>query len=402
MEKNIRAKRIGCEERRPRLGELIHECVRAAIERAVEEELEQALGAVAYERSEERRGYRNGTRERGLTGPTGPLSLSIPRATMFARSGKSEWSSTLIPRYQRRMVEVNEAVAAAYLTGANTRRIRGALAPLLKGAPLSKSSVSRVVGTLKSSFDAWRKRSLDGLDVAYLYLDAIALKIRSARKVVSMPVLAAIAVLSDGTKQLIALKTCTSESQHAWKGFLDDLVARGHKAPLLCVIDGNPGLRAALASVWSKTPVQRCAVHKLRNLERKAPKHALDEIKEDYHAIVYAEDLRAARTAYTAFVAKWKKHCPGVVNSLEEGGDELLTFFRFPKAQWKTLRTTNVIERLNEEFRRRIKTQCSMCTEDAALVLLFSLVATGQIKLRKLDGYDKIVRVMSERTTRAA
>jgi putative transposase len=106
--------------------------------------------------------------------------------------------------------------------------------------------------------------------------------------------------------------------------------------------------------------------------------------------------------AYAAFERTWNKRCPGVVTSLREGGDELLTFFRFPKTQWKTLRTTNTIERLHEEFRRRVKTQGSLPTEDAALVLLFSLVASGQIKLRKIDGWQKIATVLRQQTPRAA
>jgi transposase-like protein len=143
-------------------------------------------------------------------------------------------------------------------------------------------------------------------------------------------------------------------------------------------------------------------VHKLRNLARKAPKHALAEIRDDPHCIVYAASADAARIAYAAFERTWGKRCPGVVASLREGGDELLTFFRFPKAQWKTLRSTNVIERLHEEFRRRVKTQGSLPTEDAALVLLFSLVASGQIKLRRIDGWRKIAAVLSQQTAVAA
>ncbi len=149
-------------------------------------------------------------------------------------------------------------------------------------------------------------------------------------------------------------------------GCLDDLVARGLRAPILCIIDGNAGLRRAVGEVWPRAAVQRCCVHKLRNLERKAPKHALAEIRDDFHRIVYATSSDAARLAYAAFERTWAKRCPGVVTSLREGGDELLTFFRFPKAQWKTLRTTNVIERLHEEFRRRVKTQGSLPSEDAA------------------------------------
>jgi transposase-like protein len=384
------------------LAGLIHLAVRKAIEEAVEEELAVALGAQRYERLGERRGYRNGRRRRTLTGPTGPAELTVPRATLFRRGGEEEWRSTLVPRYQRRMTEVNEAIVGAYLSGANTRRLRGALKPLLKNAPLSRSSVSRVVSTLKSSFDEWCRRSLAGLDVVYLFLDAIALRVRRASKVVGAPVLVAIAVLSDGSKQVLSLEMVGSESHGAWKGFLDDLVARGLKAPLLSVIDGNAGLRRAVAEVWPRAQVQRCTVHKLRNLKRKAPDHVHDEIADDYHRIVYADDRSAARVAYAAFVRKWRGQVPGVVRSLEEGGDELLTFFDFPREQWKTLRTTNVAERLNEEFRRRVKTQGALPGEDSALVLLFALIASGQIKLRKLDGHHRIAAVLSGRMKRAA
>jgi transposase-like protein len=147
------SKPVGAHEPQPvALSELIHQHVRLAIETTVHEELRVALGASPYERSEARRGYRNGIRERALTGPTGPVSLSVPRATLF--NGAKEWTSAIIPRYQRRMPEVNEAVVATYLAGGNTRRIRGALQPLLKAAPLSKSAVSRVIATLKMG---WRR-----------------------------------------------------------------------------------------------------------------------------------------------------------------------------------------------------------------------------------------------------
>jgi len=384
------------------LGELIHAQVRVAIETAVHEELAIALGAGRYERHDERRGYRNGVKTRTLTGPTGPMTLTLPRATMVATGGGQEWTSTIVPRYQRRMREVNEAVIATYLAGGNTRRIRGALQPLLKAAPLSKSAVSRVIATLKDGLEAWRTRSQADVDAVYLYLDAFALRVRSAGKVVSVPVLGAVGVRSDGGKDLLALELCSGESAAAWKGYLDDLVAPGLRAPVLCILDGNPGLRRAVGEVWPRAAVQRCCVHKLRNLERKAPKHVLAEIRDDYHRIVYAASADAARIAYAAFERTWGKRCPGVVASLREGGDELLMFFSFPKAQWKTLRTTNVIERLHEEFRRRVKTQGSLPSEDAAVVLLFSLVASGQIKLRRIDGWRKIAAVLSQHRPVAA
>ena len=382
------------------LSELIHQHVRVAIETAVNEELRAALGTTPYERSDVRRGYRNGTKARTLTGPTGPVVLTLPRATLFA--GPKEWTSRIVPRYRRRMPDVNEAVIATYLAGGNTRRIRGALQPLLKAAPLSKSAVSRVIATLKQGLETWRTRSLADLDVIYVYADGFAMRVRSAGKVVSVPVLGVIGVLGDGHKHVLALELCSGESFAAWKGCLDDLIARGLRAPVLAIIDGNPGLRRAISEVWPRAVVQRCCVHKLRNLERKAPKHALAEIRDDFHRIVYAGNAETAQAAYLTFERTWARRCPGVVTSLREGSDELLTFFNFPKVQWKTLRTTNTIERLHEEFRRRVKTQGSLPSEDAAVVLLFSLVASGQIKLRRIDGWRKIASVLSQQTAVAA
>lgn len=385
--RNLRS--VGADE--VSLGDLIHQAVRKTIEQAVEEELQAVLGVAPYERGAERTGYRNGSKTRTLTVPTGPVELTLPRGRLLRDDGGSEeWRSTVVPRYERRMREINEAIAGVYLAGGNTRRIRGALRPLLKNAPLSKSAVSRIVGTLRADWEAWRTRSLADLDVAYLYLDAIALKVRSAGKVTGLPVLAAVAVLADGNKRLISLEVCGSESGDAWEGFIQGLIGRGLKPPRLCIIDGNAGLHRAIEQTWRRTKIQRCTVHKLRNILRKVPQHAHEEVTADYHLIVYADGLDVARVARDAFVKKWNKRCPGAVESLNEAGDELLTFYGFPHLQWKTIRTTNIIERLNGEFRRRVKTQGSFPTEDCALVLLYSLVASGQIVLRRLDGHDQL------------
>jgi transposase-like protein len=222
MDKGIRQSATPHDVERISLGELIHQHVRVAIETAVREELHAALNAERYQRADTRRGYRNGTKVRTLTGPSGPLMLSVPRATLLGEAGATEWASTLLPRYQRRMREVNEAVVATYLAGGNTRRIRGALQPLLKAAPLSKSAVSRVVATLKEALAAWRTHPLGDVDAIYRYLDGFALRVRSAGRVVSVPVLGVVGVLLDGRKQLLALDLCSSESFAAWKGCLDD------------------------------------------------------------------------------------------------------------------------------------------------------------------------------------
>src|SRR6266542_4016263 len=306
MGKHTRKPQGADEPERSTLGELIHAAVRRAIEAAVEEELAGALGADRYEREAARRGYRNGTKERTLTGPTGPVPLTLPRATLTTPAGRKEWTSTLVPRYQRRLPEVNAAVLATYLAGGNTRRLRGALGPLLHGAPLSRSAVSRIVATLKGSLDAWLTQPLAERAVVYTYLAAPMLCVRSPGKVVTAPVVALGGVLADGQKVLLTLELCSGgEYYEAWKGCLDGLGARGLKAPLLAIIDGHPGLRRAVAEIWPRAAVQRCCVHKLRNIERKAPKHALAEVREDFHEIVYAPNAEAARTAWTKFERTW-------------------------------------------------------------------------------------------------
>ncbi len=230
-----------------------------------------------------------------------------------------------------------------------------------------------------------------------LYLDAIALRVRVANKVVSVPVLVALGVSRGGQKEVLDLELFASESTLCWSGFVEGLIGRGLRRPRLVVMDGNKGLRAAVEQNWPRLAVQRSTVHKLRNLERYVPRHALEEMRSDYHRIIRADCLDEAKKAYREFISKWKKLAPKVATSLEEGGEELLTFYSFPKSQWKSLRTTNVIERLNGEFRRRVKTQGSLPDSQAAERLLFGLLISGQIHMRRIDGWRDLNQIsMSE------
>jgi len=369
--------------------------LRMLVERMVREELIEALGAAPYERTAERRGYQHSPRERTITTGLGPVTLTVPRGRLFTTSqgGSAEWRSELLPRYARRTREVDAALAGLYLSGTNTRRVKQALKPLLKGAPLSKSAVSRVVTGLKDQYETWRARDLSAERLKVLYLDAAYLRVRLAKKIEKVPVAAAVGVRADGTKVLLGLWSYASEGRAAWAAVLEDLTARGLTVPDLVVIDGSRGLRAALAECWPQVAVQRCTVHKLRNLEAHAPKRLHDQLRQDYREIVYAEDERAARRAWLRFTAKWKKLCPAVVESLDEAGAELLTFYRFPESQWKGLRTTNIVERVIGEFRRRVKTQAVLPSQDSALLLLYGLVASGQLRFRKLDGYQELDKI---------
>jgi transposase-like protein len=370
-----------------RLTEALRGKVREMILSLAEAELAEVLAAQPYERKGERRGYRHGKRSRSISTGLGATVVELPRARLTRGGEEKEWRSRLIERYQRRARSVDSALLGCYLSGANGRRIRGALSPLLRGAPLSKSAISRVVGRLQALFSQWRQGSLKAESVVFLYLDAILLRVRIANKVVSAPVLVALGVKADGHKVVLDLELMGSESGECWGGFVEGLVHRGLKRPRLVIIDGNKGLRGAVDQNWPGIEVQRCTVHKLRNLERYTPRHALEEVKIDYHRIIQAESLDQARKAYREFIVKWKKLAPKVVVSLEEGGEELLTFYSFPNSQWKSLRTTNAIERLNGEFRRRVKTQGSLPNAQAAERLLFGLIISGQIHMRRIDGW---------------
>lgn len=354
------------------------------------EELAAAIGSHRHERTEQRRGYRNGTLDRTVTTPDGTRTLTIPRGRVAAADGTTqEFHSRLLPRYARRTREVDEAILGCYLGGVNSRRMKTALKPLLGEAHLSKSAVSRIVGRLKTLFATWQARDLSSERYAVIFLDGFHLKVRVARRVVSVPALAALGVTETGQKCLLSLRLAASEGSATWGAVVTDLQQRGLVAPLLLVVDGNGGLKNALKR-WDGVRVQRCTTHKLENLKDHCPRHARPEMKRDYDQIIFAKDGLAARAAYDAFLKKWSTLCPAVATSLDEAGLELLTFYDFPKATWRSIRTTNALENLNREFRRRTKTQASFGTEGAALTVLYGLVAFGQIQLRKIDGHKEL------------
>jgi transposase-like protein len=204
------------------------------VERMVREELVEALGAAPYERTAERRGYQHSPRERTITTGLGPVTLTVPRGRLFATSqgGSAEWRSEVLPRYAaRRTREVDAALAGLYLSETNTRRVKQALKPLLKGAPLSKSAVSWVVTELKDQYETWRARDLSAERLKVLYLDTAYLRVRLAKKIEKVPVATAVGVREDGTKVLLGLWTYASEGRAAWAEVLEDLTARGFDLP---------------------------------------------------------------------------------------------------------------------------------------------------------------------------
>lgn len=373
--------------------------VRGLIETMLEEELDVALSRPRYARRKAPAdgkaaaplvGCRHGHRKRALTGTFGRTEIAVPRARIMGEDGKTrEWKSRSLPAYQRRTKAADALIAGAYLAGTNTRRVRRALRAVFAGE-VGKDVVSRTWRKVKGDWDAWNARSLTEEPIIRLILDGTIVRVRLDKKATSISLLVALGVRADGQKVLLAIKNMGGESEAAWRALLDDLVKRGMKTPELVIVDGAPGLEKALAALWSDVPIQRCTVHKHRNLLAHAPERLHEEISNDYKDMIYAASKQEVEAKRKAFVRKWRLKCRAVADSLEEAGDKLFTFTRFPPSQWKSIRTSNAIERLHEEFKRRIKTQTVLPCAETAAMLFWALMASGQIIMRKVAGWQSL------------
>jgi putative transposase len=367
----------------------LRERIRGFIEELLEQELGAALGRGRYERGGTL-GHRHGRRERRLTGSFGPVEISVPRARLRAEDGATrEWRSATLPRYARRTRQVEALIAGAYLAGTNTRRVQRALVALFRGA-VGKDVVSRTWRKVKTDWEAWCRRDLAGEDVVRLILDGTVVRVRVDRKAAAVSLLVVLGVRRDGQKLLLAVKNMGGEGEAAWRAVLDDLIARGLRAPTFLVVDGAAGLERALAALWPDVPTQRCTVHKHRNLLAHAPEALHEEVSADYTDMIYAATPKEIEQRRRAFLRKWRLKCRAVADSLEEAGDRLFTFARLPPGQWKSARTTNAVERLHEEFKRRIKTQTVLPSAETAAMLFWALLASGQVTMRKVDGWQTL------------
>src|SRR5512136_336479 len=378
----------------------IRDRVRELIEEMIRSELDAVLSRPRYGRragsAEDSdgtavvTGHRHGSRVRRLTGTFGKTEIAVPRARLNSSDGKTtEWKSQALRAYQRRTRTADALIAGTYLAGTNTRRVRRALGALFGGA-VGKDTVSRVWRKVKGDWDAWNTRSLAREPIIRLILDGTVVRVRLDKKATSISLLVALGVRADGQKVLLAIKNMGGESEAAWRALLDDLVKRGLKTPELVIVDGAPGLEKALAALWSDVPIQRCTVHKHRNLLAHAPERLHEEISNDYKDMIYAATKQEVEAKRRAFIRKWRMKCRAVANSLEEAGDRLFTFTRLPPSQWRSARTTNAIERLHEEFKRRIKTQTVLPSAETAAMLFWALMASGQITMRKVDGWQSL------------
>jgi transposase-like protein len=374
---------------------------REFLQAMLEGELDEVLDRSRYARRAKRSadasegmagvpGHRHGHRPRTLLGTFGQLKIEVPRARLETPDGKTtEWKSQVLRAYQRRTLAADALIAGCYLSGTNTRRVRRALRALFGGA-VGKDVVSQVWRKVKSDWEAWNARPLVAEPIVRLILDGTVVRVRLDREATSISLLVVMGVRADGQKVLLAIKSMGGESTEAWRTVLDDLIQRGLRRPEFLIVDGAPGLENAIAAVWDGVPVQRCTVHKHRNLLAHAPERLHEELSADYNDMIYASTREEVEKRRKTFIRKWRLKHRAVADSLQEAGDRLFTFTRLPLGQWRSARTTNTIERLHEEFRRRIKTQTVLPSADTAAMLFWALLASGQISMRKIDGWHTL------------
>jgi transposase-like protein len=273
--------------------------VRSFIEALIESELDAALDRPRYGRrailnddsaepSPSAVGHRHGKRTPKLTGTFGTTEITVPRARLVQPDGgTTEWKSKALRTYQRRTVAADAVIAGAYLAGTNTRRVRRALAALFGGG-VGKDIVSRTWRKVQGDWEAWNARSLADEPIVRLILDGTAVRVRLDRKATAISPLVVIGVRANGQKVLLAAKSMGGESAEAWRAVLDDPIRRGLRDPELLIVDGAAELDKAIAAVWDGVLVQRCTVHKHRNLLAHAPERLHEEITADYTDMIYA------------------------------------------------------------------------------------------------------------------
>jgi transposase-like protein len=353
----------------------------------LEELVTSLLGRGHYERAEAPgSGYRNGYGHRTVKSEAGPLHLQPPKL----RATSTPVSLALPEDLRGLTPELGTLIRRGYVRGLSVRDVAGLYTEVF-GSPLSRSAAGRVTAQLQAEFEAWRTRDLSALPVLYLFLDGQFHAVRS-ESTEQEGILAAYALCEDGRMLLLHLGLGPRESTDAWVAFLHDLTARGLQAPLLVVIDGNPGLRKAVRQVFTGVRVQRCQVHKLRNILAKLPKLAAAQLKPLLQQVLLAPSYAKGRERGQALIARFRLRYSSAMECLEKDLDECLTYLLFPKEHQKRLRTTNLLERTFGESRRRTKVIPRFPTERSCLALVFASLITAAEKWRGIRMTPRILR----------
>jgi putative transposase len=327
--------------------DLMKALMKEALQEVLEAEMSQFLGAEPSERTEERKGYRSGYYARNLVTRIGKLELRVPRD----RNG--EFSTALFERYARSEKALVAALAEMYVQGVSTRKVK-AITEELCGHSFSASAISSINKGLDAALARFAARQLDD-PYPYVILDARYEKVREDGVIRSMAVQIAIGINWEGQRQVLGVEVANRESQSSWKEFLLGLKERGLHGVEFVVSDDHAGLKKAIGEVLTEAAWQRCYVHFLRNALDYLPRKADDDCLQELRWMYDRRDLQEANRDLAAWITKWQGKYPKLVDWVESNIGETLSFYRLPRAHHKHLKSTNMLERLNEEIRRRTR-----------------------------------------------
>lgn len=340
----------------------VREGIKAVLEQIMEEEMTEHLQAERRERTEARRGERNGHYRRGLTTEVGHLDqLRVPRA----REGA--FLTEVFERYRRLTGSLEEAVLEMYLQGVSTRKIE-AITGKLSGVRISKDATSRIAQRLDETLDVWRTHRLERA-YPYLYLDATYMKATWAGAVRNVALLVAVGVSDEGHREVLAVEIAPGERTDGYRSFLKGLVERGLRGVRLVTSDDHEAIKQAVMVELPQAAWQRCIVHFERNILAQVPQREKKEVASDLKVIFQAARRETAESLTVSFATRYAEMYPKAVATLERGLAEALTYTAFPSSHHKYIRTTNGLERLFREVKRRTRVVGVFPNEQSALNL---------------------------------
>jgi putative transposase len=341
----------------------VRQGVKALLEEVLEEEMAEHLEAGYRELTPTRRGERNGHYQRNLLTPAGKIErLEVPR------DREGEFVTEIFERYKRMTGDVEEAILEMYLSGISVRKIAG-VTEALSRVKVGKDAVSRIASRLEEQHKNWRERSLEEKGYPYLYLDATYLKVRWGARVTSIALLACVGVDEEGFREVLAMEVAGSEKRAAYASLLRGLLDRGLSGVKLVVSDDHEGIKAAVFDELPGAEWQRCTVHFERNVLAHVPGSSMVEVAEDLKAIFKVRREKTARALATEFVELYGRRLPKAVSVFEAGIEDALTYLTYPGSHHARLRTTNMLERLFREVKRRTRVVGVFPTETSASTL---------------------------------
>jgi putative transposase len=346
----------------------LNEIVERLIQELLEAEMTEHIGAAPYERAEKRKGHRNGYKPRTLRTRVGSLNLLVPQ------DREGTFSTRLFARYQRNEKALCLALMEMYVEGVSTRKVKE-ITEELCGTSFSKSLVSSLAGSLDAELEGWRNRALEAEAYPYVFVDARYEKVRMDHRIVSQGVLIVSAVREpDGLREIIAVEVADTESEATYQELFRSLKSRGLSGVELVVSDEHEGLKAAVARHFQGASHQRCQVHYMRNLLGMVGAKKRKELGADLRGIFAAPDRRSALDLASSVAQKWReKGHEKIACHIEEHIEECLSCLSFPESHRRRIRTTNGLERFNQELRRRTRVVRIFPNREACLRLVSAL-----------------------------